>query len=208
MNWWKRFWRRAQMEELLDKEVQFHIEKHAADLMARGIDPEDARREARLAIGGPEQVKEDCRDARGTRWLEEFLRDLRHAARVLVQSPGFASISVLTLALGIGATTAIFSVVNPILFEPLPYVHADRIATIWYGGADGSRAPQSFGGYRELATNGIDKPVLNTFRMLGMMRGERVKLTSSSGAAPEAVLHPRAEKIEGVDGMAAMSDRE
>ena len=152
MNFWKRFWRRARMEELLDKEVHFHIEQHAADLMARGIDPENARRQARLAIGGPEQVKESCRDARGTRWLEELLQDLRYAARVLGRNRGVASVAVLTLALGIGATTAIFSVVNPILFEPLPYVHADRIATIWYGGADGSRVPQSFGAYRELAT--------------------------------------------------------
>jgi putative ABC transport system permease protein len=151
MNWWQRLWRRQQMEEHLDKEVQFHIAQHAVDLMARGIDPENARRQARLAIGGPEQVKESCRDARGTRWLEELLQDSRYAARVLRQSLGFAAVSVMTLALGIGATTAIFSAVNPILFEPLPYPHAERIATVWYVGADGSRGPQSFGAYRELA---------------------------------------------------------
>ena len=151
MNWWQRLCRRQQMEAHLNEEVQFHIEQHAADLMARGIGPENARRQARLAIGGPEQVKESCRDARGTRWLEELLQDSRCGARVLRQNPGFAAVSVMTLALGIGATTAIFSAVNPILFEPLPYFHAERIATIWYKGADGSRAPQSFGTYRELA---------------------------------------------------------
>jgi putative ABC transport system permease protein len=139
------------MEEHLSKEVQFHIEQHAADLMARGIDPENARRQARLAIGGPEQVKESCRDARGTRWLEELLQDSRYAVRVLRQNLGFAAVSVTTLALGIGATTAIFSAVNPILFEPLPYPDAERIATIGYVGPDGSRGPQSFGTYRELA---------------------------------------------------------
>jgi putative ABC transport system permease protein len=151
MNWWQRLSRRRQMEEQLNNEVQFHIEQHAADLMARGIDPENARRQARLAIGGPEQVKEGCRDARGTRWLEELLQDSRYAARVLRQNLGFAAVSVLTLALGIGATTTIFSAANPILFEPLPYPHAERVATISYAGADGSRSPQAFGTYRELA---------------------------------------------------------
>jgi len=151
MNWWQRLWRRQEIEEHLNNEVQFHIEQHAADLMARGIDPENARRQARLAIGGPEQVKEICRDARGTRWLEELLQDSRYAARVLRQNPGFAAVSALTLALGIGATTTIFSAANPILFESLPYPHAERIATISYAGADGSRSPQAFGTYRELA---------------------------------------------------------
>lgn len=88
MNWWQRLSRRRQMEEQLNNEVQFHIEQHAADLMARGMDPENARRQARLAIGGPEQVKESCRDARGTRWLEELLQDTRYAARVLRQNLG------------------------------------------------------------------------------------------------------------------------
>jgi putative ABC transport system permease protein len=152
MNWWQRLSRRRQMEEELDNEVQFHIEQHAADLMARGIDPENAQRQARLVIGGPEQVKESCRDARGTRWLEELLQDSRYAARVLRQNPGFTAVSVLTLALGIGAATTIFSAANPILFEPLPYPHAERIATISYRIADGSRNPLAFGTYRELAT--------------------------------------------------------
>jgi putative ABC transport system permease protein len=151
MNWWQRLSRRQQLEEELNNEVRFHIEQHAADLMARGMDAENARRQARLAIGGPEQVKESCRDARGTRWLEELLRDSRYAARVLRQNLGFAAVSVLTLALGIGATTTIFSAANPILFEPLPYPHAERIATISYAGGDGSRIPQAFGTYRELA---------------------------------------------------------
>jgi hypothetical protein len=82
---------------------------------------------------------------------DEMFQDLRYGVRMLLKTPGFTLIAVFTLALGIGASTAIFSAVNPILFEPLPYPHADRVMTIWYAGADGSPAAQSFGNYRELA---------------------------------------------------------
>jgi putative ABC transport system permease protein len=147
MNWTP--WRKH--EERLDKELQFHLQLHADDLIARGVEPEEARRQARLALGGPEQVKEGCRDQRSTHFVEELLRDLRYAARVIGKNPGFAAVSVLTLALGIGATTAIFSAVYPVLFQPLPYPDASRLVTVWYAGADGSRGAQAFGTYRELA---------------------------------------------------------
>src|SRR5262245_46955990 len=81
---------------------------------------------------------------------DEMFQDLRFGLRMLLKNPGFTLIAALTLALGIGASTAIFSAVNPILFEPLPYPHADRVAMIWYAGADGSRGAQAFGTYREL----------------------------------------------------------
>src|SRR6266852_169977 len=131
MTWWQRLWRRREMEEQLDKELRFHIEQYATDLIERGHDPEEARRQARLALGGPEQVKEECRDARGTRWIEDLWQDFRYAIRTLRKKPGFTTVSVVTLALGIGASTAIFSAVNPILFEPLPYPHAGQLMTIW-----------------------------------------------------------------------------
>src|ERR1700694_787874 len=118
MTWWHRLWRRGQMEEQLDREMRLHVDQHTTDLITRGHSPEEARRQARLAFGGPEQVKEECRDARGTRWLEDFANDLRYAARMLRQKPGFTAVSVVRLPLGIGATTAIFSAVNPILVEP------------------------------------------------------------------------------------------
>jgi len=72
MSWWHRLLRRRQMEEQLDKELRFQMDQHTSDLIAQGHDPEEARRQARLNLGGPEQVKEECRDARGTRWLEDF----------------------------------------------------------------------------------------------------------------------------------------
>lgn len=123
MSWWHRLWRGRQLEEQLDKELRFHLEEHAADLVARGYDPEEARRQARLALGGPEQVKEECRDARGTRWLEDFWQDFRYALRTLRQRPGFALVALLTLGLGIGATAVMFTVINGVLLKPLHFAY-------------------------------------------------------------------------------------
>src|SRR5260370_29854011 len=81
MTWWKRLWNRKQQEEQLEKELRFHIDQHASNLIARGQDPAEARRHARLALGGPEQVKEECRDARRTRWLEDLWQDFRYGSR-------------------------------------------------------------------------------------------------------------------------------
>ena len=87
MTWWQRLWHRKRMEEQLEKELRFHLEQHIADLIAQGRTPAEARREANQSLGGPAQVKEECRDARGTRWLEELVQDVRYALRTLRQRP-------------------------------------------------------------------------------------------------------------------------
>ena len=118
------------MEEQLEKELRFHLDQHANDLIAQGSAADLARRNARLALGGPEQVKEKCRDARGTRWLEDLLQDFRYVLRTLRQRPAFAAVAILTLALGSGATTVMFTVVNGVLLRPLAYPEADRLVTL------------------------------------------------------------------------------
>src|SRR5947207_9353635 len=130
MIWWKRLWRRRQMEAQLEKELSFHLEQHTSQLIGRGIPPDEARRQARLALGGPEQVKEQCRDARGTRWVEDLLQDVRYAVRTLRRMPGFAAVALLVLAVGIGATTVMFTVVDSVLLRPLAYPEPERLLTL------------------------------------------------------------------------------
>ena len=118
------------MEDQLERELRFHLDQRESELIARRRSPEQARREARLALGGPEQVKEHCREARGTRWAEELLQDLHYALRTFRQKPVFVATTLLILALGIGATTVMFAVINSVLLRPLPFPEPERMITL------------------------------------------------------------------------------
>ncbi len=119
----------------LDAELQAHLELLTEENIRRGLSPEDARYAARREFGGVEQVKELHRDQRGIPFLDALLQDLRFALRAFAKRPGFALVAILTLALGIGATTAVFSVVDRILFRSLPYPHDERLVSF------GDKAP-------------------------------------------------------------------
>jgi putative ABC transport system permease protein len=123
--------RAGESDRDLDAEVRAHLDLLIAEKIQQGLSPADARRAARIELGGLEQVKEEVRTARAGAWLEAFVLDLRFGARQLRRNPGFTVVAVLTLALGIGANAAIFSVVHTTLLQPLPIRNAGRLAVIW-----------------------------------------------------------------------------
>src|SRR5579872_7317983 len=115
----------------LAAELESHVQMHVEDNLRAGMPPEEARRQALLKLGGVEQAKESYRDRRGLPWLETLAQDVRFGLRMLCKNPGFTAVAVLTLTLGIGANTAIFSVVDAVLLNPIPYPAANRLVVLW-----------------------------------------------------------------------------
>ena len=223
MSVWTRFrsWtaatlRSSRMEREMDEEMRFHIEAHAADLVKRGLTHQEALRQARLEFGGIETAKGDCREAVGVSFLETLLQDVRHGIRAMIRTPAFTAVAIIVLALGIGANTAIFSVVDAVLLRPLAYRDSGRLVTILMDG-NGPVSPANYIDWRDQSKSltsmgaadywspnltGVDSPehvaglkvTQNLFPMLGIepMLGRLfVEGEDKDGADREAILSYR-----------------
>ena len=185
--------KRGHVEQELSDELLFHLEKLMEENVARGMTSKEARYAAMRELGGVDQIKEECRDMRRVNFIETFLQDVRYGLRHLRRSAGFTTVAVLTLALGIGANTAIFTVVNAVLLQPLSYPDSGRIVSITTQGGGSVTAPmftyweQNNPGFHDLAAyadqaypginlTGGDRPMMvwerkvsrNYFRLFGV----------------------------------------
>jgi putative ABC transport system permease protein len=185
MRWWARFYRRTEQEAHLDKELRFHIEQRVADLTRSGLGEEEARRKVRQEFGGMDQVKEDCRDARGTRWIEDFGQDARYACRQLIKNKAFAAVAIPILAVGIGGLTAMSSVVKGILLNPLPFRGGGRLMVLQQS------APQY----------GLDRYSLTEFNYVFYRDNNRVFEKFAAYDASEATIAHggTAERVQGAE---------
>src|SRR6476620_4634370 len=133
VDWWLRLrsmFKSGVVDRELEDELTFHIEQRVATAVSRGMTRDEAQRIARIELGGVEQIKEEHRDARGISFVTDLTRDVRYAFRAFARLPGFAAVALLILALGIAATTVMYTVIDGVLLKPLPYPEPDRLVTL------------------------------------------------------------------------------
>jgi len=193
--------RKGRLDEALDEELRFHLEMEAERHSQNGLGPEEARLAARRSFGGIEQIKEVCRDQRGLPAVESLGRDLTHAARTLRRHPGYTATAVLSLALGIGANAAVFSLLDAFVLRPLPYPDPDRLVLIYESGLFGGR----------FSWGSVGAPVLRDWRersrafsVMGAFLPGSANLTGADGAmrVPSARVEPEVFSALGVAPLA------
>jgi putative ABC transport system permease protein len=181
-NFWRNIFAKEKIDRDLDEEVRSYSDLLAQEKMREGINPEEARRAAKLQLGGVEQVKEEVRRARTGAWLDSVFQDFRYAARTLRKNPAFSAIAILTLALGIGASTAVFSLVNAVLLKPLPYPNSQQIVFPWRQPPAGLHV-----GYNEMPWGRPDFLFFahesKSFQSVGAFKSDSFNLTGSGDAA-------------------------
>jgi predicted permease len=168
---------RTRVERELDREISFHLDQLAQENIAHGVSPDEARRAAKRSLGGVTQIQEECRDMRRTNYIETVWNDLRYASRTLARTPGFTIIIVLTLALSIGANSAIFSVIQGVLLRPLPYRQAERLVRVYFQSDSQPKFPLNPNDFRDFRERN------RTFESVAAMTRHDVQL-SGSGADP------------------------
>src|SRR5262249_55228742 len=176
MYWLRRLFRKRETERQLDSELRFHLELQAADYIKAGMSPDEAYRRARIEFGGIEGVKEECRESHRVHFLETLLQDIRYGLRTMRRTPGFTVVALLTLTLGIGANTVIFSVVNGVLLSPLPYPHPEQLITLHESKPNFQYGSISFPNFRDWRKDN------HTFSHMAVTRGYGFTLTGAGEA--------------------------
>jgi putative ABC transport system permease protein len=174
---WRNLFRKAQKDQELTEEIEVYLEMLVEQKIKQGLDPKEARRAALIELGGKEQVKEKVREASAGHQLEILLQDLRYALRMLGRNPGFAAVAVLTLGLGIGANTAIFSLIDAILLKRLPVKNPERLILLRHAN---SRGTENTFAYRTFEQIRDQSQVLS-----GLLAYHPLRLTVSVDGQPE-----------------------
>lgn len=180
------FLRKRRSDEDLDAEMRSHLQFLTEENIRRGMDLDEARHAARREFGGIEQTKESYRDQRGLPFLESLARDVRFAVRGFLRQPGFTSLAILTLALGIGVNVSLFTIIHGVLFSPLPFPEPDRLVSLWE-----RNLSDDFPGAYNVVSGGVFddwQRQSNSFQQMALIGEDSANLSGDGGALPEATM--------------------